>query len=514
MRIHFEDFTIDTELFELRRDGSLREIEPLVFDLLVFLATNANEVISRDRLMKHVWPGKIVTDSTISGAVKDARKVLDDDGKNQRIIQTVHGRGFRFVAALEISHSDDEENSLPDRANDGIDALKVLVRPFNNLSTNTEQDYFSSGITRDIVIALSCFGNIKVITGDSPDTLTPNALPITNYVLDGGVLRAGDTIRISVQLLDANNGETVWAQKYDRNVHDIFKVQDEVSRAVAATVGGRLDDHRTRTFRTFSNNELTVYDMTLRAQEQHYRMLKPANDEALGILRKAIKLEPQNARAHSLLGVVEQINYQLWWSADPEFSLQRALEHGQKAVRLEPGDSLAHARLGDTLTLCERYEEAQQQFDRALDLNPSDSESLALYAEFLRATREPTRALAVLATVREFDPYDRLWFPWLRGESLFQLQRYKEAIRAFTEVAEPINDMRLTRAACHAMIDEHDIARDLVQRFLRIAQQEMPLFPGISFRRWEVFRRPLSDTPDPVYSMRMQALQSCWPESI
>ncbi|MEM7292032.1 MAG: winged helix-turn-helix domain-containing protein [Pseudomonadota bacterium] len=513
MLIRFEDISIDTELFELRRADNVREIEPLIFDLIVFLASHPHHVISRDRLMEHVWPGKIVTDSTISGAVRDARKALGDDGSRQRIIQTVHGRGFRFVAQTEVIKAPHEEDSRAQRIIPPLASLRILVRPFDNLSNDPAQDYFSSGITRDIIISLSRFGTLTVITGDDPDVLNPTSRPDVNYLLDGGVLRSGDTIRISVQLVAPSSGETVWAEKYDGDVRDIFKVQDEVSRAVAATVGGRLDEHRTRTFRSVSNNELTVYDMTLRAQEQHYRMLKPANDEALTILRGAIELDPRNARARSLLGVVEQMNYQLWWSGNPEASLEQALEHGQEAVRLEPGDSLTHARLGDTFTLCERYKEAEQQFEMALDLNTSDSESLALYAEFLRASREPTRALAVLATVREYDPYDRQWFPWLRGEALFQLQRYDEAIRAFTEASEPINDMRLTRAACHAKVGEEAIAVDLVSRFLKIAQDEMPKFPGMAHADWVGFRKPLSDQPDPVYSMRMEALESVWPDT-
>lgn len=388
----------------------------------------------------------------------------------------------------------------------------VAVSPFKSLSSDPEQTYFSDGVTRDILVALSRFRAIQVVAGDFSRSNDDQAqAPEVDYVVEGSVRRAGDTLRISAQLLDGRNGTHIWAESYDRSMQEIFAVQDEISRAISATVGGRLEHYRMRETRRASADDLSVYDLILRAEDQHYRMQKVANEEAKQFLLRALALDAANPRVHSLLGAVEQINYQMCWVPEREAVLLRALEHGKEALRLESEDSLIHARLGDTLMHCRRYNEAKRHFKQALYHNPNDTVALALYAEYLRGTGESEQALQVLDTVQNYDPYDRMWFPWLRGEALFQLDRFDEAVSAFSQQIENINCMILTLAACHARLGEIETATELVQEYIEVAEQEMPEFPGTDYASWRNFRQQQTDSRDQVYKMRMDALAECWP---
>ena len=529
MPIRFAEFEIDDTHFELRQNGEAIPSELQTLKLIAFLASHPDEVLDRDTLMANVWPGKVVSDATISGAIKSARKALGDNGKDQRFIQTIHKRGFRFIVPVEQEETHSSRKELladtlprPRGAADSLaDCLSLGVLAFANLSEDASQQYFADGIRHDIITQLAQFRDLRVVSlPDRADALASQSAGPHNsaqypadYLLAGGVRRAGDILRITAHIMHQSSGETVWAQKYDRKMEDLFGVQDEVSRAVVSTISGRVNYHRITATRCASSDELTAHDLVLRAQHHHYRMLKNANLLAAELLERALQLDIGNYRAHSLLGVVLHMNYQMRWTRDGQQALARAVQHGREAVRLEPTDSLAFARLGDTLVLCEAYSEAEQHFDTALQLNPNDSETLALYAEFQRSIGDAEAALDTLATVRSYDPFDRQWYPWLQGECLFQLDYDRDAIAAFQRVLEPINDMRLTHAACHARLGDVPMARALVSDYLANARNEMPAFPGILHADWLRFQAPFINSRDSLHRLRMQALEHCWPIS-
>ena len=333
-----------------------------------------------------------------------------------------------------------------------------------------------------------------------------------SYVVEGSVRRVENQVRITAQLIEAAGGKHVWAERYDRDLEHIFKVQDEVVRSIVATVGGRLQDHRLRAG-AVNAQKSGVYDLILRAQAQHYRILRESNLEAYAILEKAMSVDPENARVHSLLGAVLLLNYTLGWANSPQLTLNQALQHGRKSIQLDASDSLAHARLGETLIHFQKFGESRRHFEKALSLNPNDSEARALFSLYFAAVGDTDRALAELEIVARIDPFERVWVPWIRGETLFLAKRYEEAIENLEEVVEPINDLRLTLSACYAQIDNIDTAKKLLREYLDVARDEMPNFPGTDISKWIDYVKTAAGYQNAEsHELIITAMKKAWPE--
>ena len=259
MRYRFNQFEVDTERYELRRDGVVQPVEPLVFDLIQFLVRHPNRVISRDELIEVVWEGRTVSDATISSAIKSARRALGDSGDSQTYIRTVRGRGFEFHNAVNTldeaaghtppAASGFEPQMMPvgKTAKDPKPVLVVL--PFTNLSAESDE-YFADGLTEDIITNLSRFRDLSVIGGASSFQFKGRAVDLAGlrartqagYLIQGSVRRAAGCVRISVQLIESSTGLQLWGDHYDRDMVDIFSVQDEVTRTIAATLGVTIQD--------------------------------------------------------------------------------------------------------------------------------------------------------------------------------------------------------------------------------------------------------------------------------
>jgi TolB-like protein len=236
MRYLFDGFEVDSDRYELRRNGSCQAVEPLVFDLLLFLARNANRVLTRDELIEAVWQGRAVSDATIASAVKSARRALGDSGDSQSYIRTVRGRGFEFQARittdategadLNAARSPPETPATPLRgAASGDPVPVILVIPFTNQSADADE-YFADGLTEDIITNLSRFRDLRVIGGASSFQFKGRAVDLEDvrrrtqagYVVQGSVRRAAGRVRISVQLVDGSTGVQLWGDRYDRDM--------------------------------------------------------------------------------------------------------------------------------------------------------------------------------------------------------------------------------------------------------------------------------------------------------
>ena len=525
----FADCELDTRLYELRVGEESVSVQPQIFNLLLYLVENRDRVVTKNELYDEIWPGRVISEATLSSGIKTARQAIGDDGASQKYIKTIHGRGFRFVGQLEIVDdlevgkqvSLNEEattNRLDEHTRIASYTPAIVVLPFVNLSGDPDQEYFSDGITEDVITELSRFRSLSVIARTSAFAYKNRDVNIqtigdqlgVDYAVEGSVRRIGNRVRITAQLIEAATGKHVWANRYDREIDDIFDVQDEVTRTIVATVGGRLEDHRIRSG-GHGTRDWGVYDLILRAQALHYRILKQCNSEAHTILMQAMNIDPDNARVHSLLGAVLLLDYTMWWAESSHETLDRALMHGRKSIQLDNSDSLAHARLGETLIHI-NLNEAKRHFEKALELNPNDSESRALYSLYFMAIGNTDRALAELELVRKIDPFERVWTPWFRGEALFLAERYEEAIENFEEVTEPINDLRLTLSACYAQIGKIDTAKKVLWEYLAQAEQEMPNFPGMDFTNWIDFVKVAAGYQDEKHHrLIVEAMRKAWP---
>jgi TolB-like protein len=224
----FEDCGLDTERRELRRDQALVAIEPKVFDLLAFVIEHRQRVVSRDDLIARVWDGRIVSESALARCISEARSAIGDDGEAQRLIKTLPRKGLRFVGAVREERQSSgaaEADARPEKPAPLPlpDKPSIAVLAFTNMSGDPGQDYFSDGITEDIITGLSRFSELFVIArnssfqykGKSPDIRQVGRELGVRYVLEGSIRRAGDRVRISAQLVDAVSGAHRWAERYD-----------------------------------------------------------------------------------------------------------------------------------------------------------------------------------------------------------------------------------------------------------------------------------------------------------
>src|SRR5437762_2586627 len=251
MRFLFEDYALDTERRELCRRGEVVRMEPQAFDLLEYLIQNRGRLVSRDDLIASVWAGRIVSDSAMTTRINAARCAIDDTGKAQRLIKTVPRKGIRFVGTvLEGEAGGTEVGSRPSTPSLALpDKPSIAVLAFTNMSGEPGQEYFSDGITEDIITELSRFSELFVVArnssfrykGRSPDVRQVGRELGVRYVLEGSIRRAGDRVRITGQLIDATNGAHRWAERYDRKLEDVFAVQDEVARTIVAILTAHVN---------------------------------------------------------------------------------------------------------------------------------------------------------------------------------------------------------------------------------------------------------------------------------
>ncbi|MGH6751740.1 MAG: winged helix-turn-helix domain-containing protein, partial [Bradyrhizobium sp.] len=247
MQFHFSDHVLDARLRELTRAGENVGVEPQVFDLLVYLVQNRDRVVSKDDLMETVWDGRIVSESTLTSRINAARKAVGDSGKDQAVIRTIARKGFRFVGDVSVPAATGEPQgdvpqleasppfAEPPRGHQfSLSRPAIAVLPFVNLSGESEQEYFSDGISEDIITALSRLRWFHVMARNSSFSYKGKAVHLkqigeelgVDYIVEGSVRKDGNHVRIAAQLNCVTTGSHLWAERYDRNLADVFAVQD------------------------------------------------------------------------------------------------------------------------------------------------------------------------------------------------------------------------------------------------------------------------------------------------
>ena len=320
MRYLFEDYALDTERRELRRGDAPVAIEPKVFDLLAYVIENRERVVSRDDLIAHVWGGRIVSEAALARCINGARSAIGDSGEAQRLIKTLPRKGLRFVGAVR------EEQAPSGSAADAAagterpaptlalpDRPSIAVLPLDNLSGDKGQDYFSDGITEDIITELSRFSELFVIARNSSFQYKGKAVDVrqvgrelgVRYVLQGSIRRGGDRVRISVQLADAVTGAQRWAERYDRQLDDVFAVQDEVARTIVAILAAHVNKAEIERTLNKAPETWQAYDYYLRAADTHASFLSSFKAaelyEVRRLLEQSLAIDPNYARAYARL---------------------------------------------------------------------------------------------------------------------------------------------------------------------------------------------------------------------
>ncbi|WP_024508189.1 winged helix-turn-helix domain-containing protein [Bradyrhizobium sp. ARR65] len=496
MQFVFPNHVLDTDRHELSCDGRTIAVEPQVFDLLVYLLENRDRVVSKDDLIDKVWGGRIVSDSTLTSRINAARKAIGDSGAEQNLIRTVPRKGLRFVGAVRTQLSgasaDQAAAVAPEQVRPPQSSLPlpdrpaIAVLPFTNMSGDREQDYFSDGISEDIITALSKLRWFFVIARNSSFIYKGRAVRISQiaqelgvrYVLEGSVRKSGDRVRISAQLNDASTGSQLWAERYDRCLADVFAVQDEITESIVAAIEPQL--YAAENFRAQRKppGSLDAWDLVMRALSHFWRITREDNVATQALLEKAIAIDPHYGQALGVLATSHIFGAHMGW-ADMRAVVPIAERAALAAVEADTEDAWAHHGLAYTYLFARRFDDAIAEFELALRLNPNFSFAQAFYGVTLcYSGRWEEGDLAVRRALRlsPRDPSSTLYYG-IAAYAQFIGCNYDEAIRLARESLRQRSDFvgghRVLTAAA-GMAGYNEMAQAALQE-LRRAQPNISL---------------------------------------
>jgi adenylate cyclase len=292
-------------------------------------------------------------------------------------------------------------------------------------------------------------------------------------------------VRINAQLIDAATGRHLWAEHYDRDAVEILAVQDDIIRAIATTLGYRVEAAGRERALRMSPEALSAYDHVLRSEALFLRYTKDDNAEARRLAEMAVELDPRSALAHAQLGWTHCMDYISSWVEDRAQALDTAYALARRAVLLDEADGRARWLLGNIHTYRREYDEAQAHLRLAIALNPNDADARGMYGFYLTAVGDIEGALEQFDIATRHNPFEFNYIDWYRGVALFTARRYDEAIATLKKVHNPTNEVRCWLAASHAAAGHLPEARATLAEFLAVAEREMASFPGRTRQAWE-----------------------------
>ncbi|HTZ71700.1 MAG TPA: winged helix-turn-helix domain-containing tetratricopeptide repeat protein [Acetobacteraceae bacterium] len=495
MQFLFANHTLDIARRELRRGAESVCVEPQVFDLLVYLVRNRERVVSKDDLIEAVWEGRIVSDSTLTSRINAARKAIGDSGEDQKLIRTIARKGLRFVGEVRTDGEADAapgtgtkpgESAPPRTALPLPDRPAVAVLPFVNMSGDPEQEYFSDGISEDLITALSKLRWFFVIARNSSFIYKGRAVHMkqvaaelgVSYVVEGSVRKGGDRVRITAQLNDVATGSHIWAERYDRLLADVFAVQDEITEAIVAAIEPQI--YAAENFRAQRKppNSMDAWDLVMRALSHFWRVTRQDNVVAQALLEKATSIDPNYGQALGVLAASYTFSAHMGWE-ELKTVAPIAERAALAAMLADSEDPWAHFALGCTHLFRLRFDDSLAAFELALRLNPNFSLAqgyFGLALSYCGRWEEASVAAARALRLSPRDPYSAI-YSGIAAYAQFVGRNYSEAMRLARDGIRQRSDFvgahRVLTAAA-AMAGEHDVASAAL-RELRRAQPNIAL---------------------------------------
>ncbi len=415
-------------------------------------------------------PGGVLVSGTAYDHIKSKVKVGFDDLGSQNLKNIVEPvRAYRVtgtpplrVAALKLA----------------TDKPSIAVLPFTNMSGDPEQEYFSDGITEDIITEISRFRSLFVIARNSSFAFKAQSVDVkelgrklgADFVVEGSVRKAGNRVRITVQLIESTTGNHIWAERYDRDLADIFAVQDEVVHAVAAAIPGQLDRVAVENIRRKPPNNLTAYDCELRGRWSFFHHADGLS-AALEWYEKAVRSDPDYALAHAGLGMTYVFGI-LTLGLPPETALARGREHAQRAVALDESNSKVNACAAFTYHIAGEHKLTRKHAERAVFLNPNDPFALYVMGCALSYTGDPAQAVEWIAKSERLDPFspddqrlDQLC------DCYYLLHKYEKVIEIHEVYQNVPAILYLVLAAAYGQLGQTEKARAAIDDYERLRPQ-------------------------------------------
>jgi adenylate cyclase len=401
--------------------------------------------------------------------------------KPVRVYRVLMEPGAVVRKGLEVTSKEMKSLTLPDKPS-------IAVLPFVNMSGDPEQEYFSDGITEDLITDLSKISSLFVIARNSVFTYKGRAVKVDHvgrelgvrYVLEGSVRKAGARVRITAQLVDASTGGHLWAERYDRNVGDIFALQDEVTQKIVTALAVKLTrDEQERLERRYTNN-LEAYDCLLQGLGYFYLYTKDGNDRARTMFDKAIDLDPEFALAYGRLGLTYWLEWSFGWSQSLE-CLEKAFQLAQKAAELDDSLPQSHSILGMVCLWKKEHEQAIGHLQRAISLDPNNADALDQLAHILTFAGRPEEAIGLEKKAMRLNPLYPSLYEWTLGHAYFLLGEYEQAIAALRRVLDRspgFHPAHIYLALSLTQLGRMDESKAEAAEFMRVT-------PSMSWESWK-----------------------------
>jgi adenylate cyclase len=361
----------------------------------------------------------------------------------------------------------------------------LVVLPFVNMSGDPEQEFFVDGLSEDIITELSRFHDLLVISRNSAFVHKGKAVKVqdiarefgVHYVVEGSVRKAGDRVRVTVQLIDAETDRHIWAERYDRKIEDIFAIQDELTCAIAATLPGRIEAARHDRAKRKPTENMAAYEYVLTGKIMHHRSTPDDNVEAQRLLDRAIALDPKYAHAHAWKACVLGQSWVHNWCADREVTWKRVADELQIALALDDNDSDVHRILAAVNLAHGDHEKARYHQERALSLNPNNDLILVQNGELLTWLGRPLDGIEWIRKAMRLNPYhpERYWSHL--GRAHYTARQYPETVEALSRLMRPDHTHHALLAAALAQLGDKTAAAAHAQEVLK----EVPAFSNQRF---------------------------------
>ncbi len=473
----FGGFELDADARELRLGDEALPIQNKVLELLLYLIRARDRAVSKDEIIAAVWPGTVVTDAVLTRAVMKARKALAKDDVASQAIRTVHRHGYRFACPVTVvpcvkpPSAAAPDRSPPQPLEAAASRPSVVVLPFANLTGDPNQEHFADAIASDIITLLGRYRWLDVIARNTAFGYKARPIEVreladrlaVGYVVEGTVRKAGNRLRVSVELTDARTGRHLWGEKYDRDIADVFEVQDEITRVLVGRLEPEIGIAERQKVAAIARPDLAAWEAFHLGLLHFYRFTSVDNERARALLDRARSLDPAFGEAHAwwaystVLGMV-------YWDIEPDQALldaaldasqlalqiddqnavfyalkarvqlarceyDSAITENEIAIRLNPTLAVAYCGLGDSLAYEGRYEDAVSRFEAAIELSPNDPQRWAFMsycALALLFKRDFESALRWLDTALEV-PNCQYWALAHKLVALTYLERATEA---------------------------------------------------------------------------------------
>ncbi|MEM8571064.1 MAG: winged helix-turn-helix domain-containing protein [Pseudomonadota bacterium] len=383
MIYEFDGFVLDSECAELRHHQGVVHLEPKTYAVLLLLVQNTNRIVTKNEILDQIWPNLYVTEASLSGAIKQIRRALGDDGANQRFIKTIRGKGFRFIAALaqrppRAANPHAIETSVEERTPKSSRPV-IAVLPFNLLGTDETHRAIADAIPIELISSLSKTRSMSVIARGSSFRFNPLAIDYSQirqrlgatYVLSGAVELNGRYLSVFTELSDTRRQEVVWNESFSAPLDDVFHMRWRIIEAVTSETEFRIPLHEAELAAKAPTEDLDAWGHYHVGIRHLFRFNGPDNDTAAHHFERALQLDPRFARALAGLSHTEFEKYNLGFGTEKARHLSAARTLAEDAVGLDAFDPLCNLVLGRALWIQQEVDQALAWIDRSIELNPN-----------------------------------------------------------------------------------------------------------------------------------------------